>query len=165
MAGFKAFSGIHTTGCVFTYSSFLFITLQSDRYTAEISPDEGHVIRGARYDAPGLARRKGQERCELWARRRIFKNRRPKCGTLSSSNCSKIQRFQNLHERTGQVEKCSLWSGLVTQNKQCSKHVFSNKTLLILQLLPPLMEIKDNKLEKEKNKSVDRPIIKFIPSG
>lgn len=58
MAGFKAFSGIHTTGCVFTFASFLFITLWSDRYTAEISPDEGHVIQGAKYEAPGLVRKK-----------------------------------------------------------------------------------------------------------
>lgn len=71
MAGFKAFSGIHTTGCVFTYSSFLFITLRSDRYTAEISPDEGHMIQGARYEAPDLTRRKGRQRCELRTRRRI----------------------------------------------------------------------------------------------
>lgn len=73
MAGFKAFSGIHTTGCVFTFASFLFITLWSDRYTAEISPDEGHVIQGAKYEAPGLVRKKETGEVRIGgACRRIF---------------------------------------------------------------------------------------------
>lgn len=103
MAGFKAFSGIHTTGCVFTYSSFLFITLRSDRYTAEISPDEGHVIRGARYEAPGLPRRKGRESCELWARRRIFEI---DAQNVSPSVHSTAARFRKLKICMNAPDRC-----------------------------------------------------------
>ena len=72
---------------------------------------------------PGLRRRKRRERCELWARRRFYDNRHPKCAAISSSDCSEIPRFQILHECTWQVWKCSWWS-----NWRRSNHVFQHKT-------------------------------------
>lgn len=127
MAGFKAFSEIHTTGCVFTFSSFLFITRWSDRYTAEISPDEGHVIRGAKYEAPGLTRKKETSGLRIVGAQR----RRRKHRAVISSSWSDIQSFKNSHECTRQVLKCTWWSGLnaelVTQNKPRSNHILQNK--------------------------------------
>lgn len=59
MAGFKAFSRIHTTGCVFPLFSFIF--LHSGRYAAEIFPNEDNVIQGAKSQSWGLMRLKGCE--------------------------------------------------------------------------------------------------------